>query len=114
MQHKRRRSAAITLVLAGTLSGCGEPEPQRDVYTSLAACQQDWNAPAQSAPANDQRHSSSWFYGPAYYGNAYSSGSPLPSPAAMEAFHVVRGVSVLFGGFGSTGLSFFCGSECDA
>jgi hypothetical protein len=36
MRQRRKRSAAITLVLAGTLSGCGEPLPQRDVYTSLA------------------------------------------------------------------------------
>ena len=37
MPQRRKRSAAITLVLAGSLGGCSEPVPQRDVYTSLAA-----------------------------------------------------------------------------
>ena len=36
----RKRSAAITLVLAGsaTLSGCGSPVEQRDAYANQAAC----------------------------------------------------------------------------
>jgi hypothetical protein len=105
MRQRRKRSAAITLVLAGTLSGCGEPLPQRDVYTSLANCQRDWQAADQCLPATGGQHSRSWYYGPDYYGNSYSSGSPKPSPSAIEAFHSGRG-STARGGFGSTSRSF--------
>ncbi len=110
MRQGRKRSAAITLVLAGSLSGCGEPETQRDVYNSLANCQRDWNGPAQCQPADGQRHSSSWFYGPPYYGSSYTSGRPRPSAAAVEAFNAGRGGAVARGGFGATGRSFFSGS----
>ena len=39
----RKRSAAITLVLAGSasLSGCGSPVEQRDAYATQAACVRD-------------------------------------------------------------------------
>jgi hypothetical protein len=47
MRQRRKRSAAITLLLAGTMSGCGEPVPQQDVYKSLADCQRDWADPNQ-------------------------------------------------------------------
>ena len=36
MRQRRKRSAAVTLLLAGTMSDCGEPVPQQDVYKSLA------------------------------------------------------------------------------
>jgi hypothetical protein len=116
MRQGRKRSAAITLVLAGSLSGCSEPEAQRDVYRSLGDCQRDWNAPAQCQPADGQRHASSWFYGPPYYGSSYTSGRPRPSPAAVDAFHAGRGVAgtggaaVARSGFGTTGRSFSSGS----
>jgi hypothetical protein len=33
MRQRRKRSAAITLLLAGTMSGCGEPVPQALAYS---------------------------------------------------------------------------------
>jgi len=109
MRQRRKRSAAITLVLAGSLSGCGEPTPQRDVYTSLADCQRDWQTADQCQPATGSQHSRSWYYGPGYYGGSYGSGAPKPSPNAIEAFHTPRG-STARGGFGSTSHSFSSGS----
>jgi hypothetical protein len=47
MRQRRKRSAAVTLLLAGTMSDCGEPVPQQDVYKSLADCQRDWADPNQ-------------------------------------------------------------------
>jgi hypothetical protein len=61
MQATRKRSAAITLVLAGSLAGCDQPEPQRDIYTSLADCGKDWAQPAQCEPVRDGRFSNSYF-----------------------------------------------------
>ena len=97
----RKRSAAITLVLAGSagLSGCGSPVEQRDAYATQAACVRDWNNAALCEPVRDGRYSSSYFYGPAYYGNGttYSlfgrtrSPSLVPSPNAMDAHRVSTG-----------------------
>jgi hypothetical protein len=101
----RKRSAAITLVLAGTLSGCGEPEAQRDVYRTLADCQRDWPGQQQCEQANRSGHSSTWFYGPRYYGSSFGSGAPRPSANAMSAFHDGHG-GVARGGFGSSARSF--------
>lgn len=118
--RRRRRSAAITLVLAGTLGGCGGPEEQRDVYTSLADCGKDWGDTAKCEPVRDGRFSNSYFYGPGYYGASYPSGRPRSSQHALDA---VRGgggsrsfaasrsssgfsgssSSVSRGGFGSSG-----------
>ena len=109
MRHGRKRSAAITLVLAGTLSGCGEPEAQRDVYRTLAECQRDWPGAQQCEQASRPGHPGSWHYGPRYYGSAYPSGTPRPSANAVEAFHAGRG-GVTRGGFGSSGRSFLSGS----
>lgn len=91
----RKRSAAITLVLAGSasLSGCGSPVEQRDAYATQAACVRDWGNTTLCEPVRDGRYSSSYFYGPAYYGNGttYSlfgrTRSPglVASPNAMEA-----------------------------
>ena len=119
MDARRKRSAAITLVLAGTLAGCGRPEQQRDVYTSLADCNRDWAQPAQCEPVRDGRFSNSYFYGPGYYGASYPSGRPRPSQNALDAIHAggtpgvfssarsafgVGGSSnVSRGGFGSSG-----------
>lgn len=111
----RRRSAAITLVLAGAVAGCGEPQPQRDVYSSLADCTRDWNGPAQCEQVRDGRYSNSWYYGPNHFGTSWPSGRPKPNPNAIEALHSPRGSSVgssstvSRGGFGSTGHSFSSG-----
>lgn len=86
MRQRRRRSAAITLVLAGTITGCSEPVPQRDVYLSRLQCEQDWST-AQCQPATQPGHSRDWFYGPSYYGSAWPSGRPRASQHALEAFH---------------------------
>ncbi len=93
MRSTRKRSAAITLVLAGSaaLSGCSEPESQRDIYTKLDDCTKDWGNPTQCEPVRDGRHSSSYFYGPRYYGSSFTSGRPRPSPNALEAAYAGRG-----------------------
>jgi hypothetical protein len=114
-KRARRRSAAITLVLAGAVAGCGEPQPQRDVYASLSDCTKDWNGPAQCEPVRDGRYSNSWYYGPNHYGTSWPSGRPKPSPSAIDSVHSARGTSVSHssvsrGGFGSTGHSFSSGS----
>jgi hypothetical protein len=91
MPQRRKRSAAITLVLAGSLSGCSEPVPQRDVYTSLADCQRDWAQPGQQCePVRDGRFANNWFYGPHYYGSAWPSGRPKASPNAVDAVKTER------------------------
>ena len=91
MPQRRKRSAAITLVLAGSLSGCSEPVPQRDVYTSLADCQRDWAQQAQQCePVRDGRFANNWFYGPHYYGSAWPSGRPKSSANAVDAVRTER------------------------
>jgi uncharacterized protein YgiB involved in biofilm formation len=84
--RQRKRSAAITLVLAGAVSGCGEPVPQRDVYLSQAECQRDWAQAQQCEPARDGRYSNTWFYGPPYYGRTWPSGRPRPSDNAIDSY----------------------------
>jgi len=91
MGATRKRSAAITLVLAGSLAGCADPQAQRDVYTSLADCRKDWNNPPDCTKVDDARHSSSYFYGPRYYGSSYPSGRPRASANALEATYAGRG-----------------------
>ena len=88
MSQRRKRSAAITLVLAGTLAGCGEPVPQRDVYTSLDHCRRDWGPQETCEPVRDSRFSNSWFYGPAYFGENWPSGRPKSSASAVDAIPV--------------------------
>jgi hypothetical protein len=86
---QRKRSAAITLVLAGsTLAGCSGPVEQRDAYASLDACVKDWQSPAKCQPVKDGRYSSSYYYGPAYFGPSLTDGRPKPSPNAMDAVRV--------------------------
>jgi len=83
---QRKRSAAITLVLAGsTLAGCSGPVEQRDAYASLDACVKDWQSPAKCQPVKDGRYSSSYYYGPAYFGPSLTDGRPKPSANAMDA-----------------------------
>jgi hypothetical protein len=86
---QRKRSAAITLVLAGsTLAGCSGPVEQRDAYASLDACVKDWQSPAKCQPVKDGRYSSSYFYGPSYFGPSLTDGRPKPSANAMDAVRV--------------------------
>ena len=86
MPQRRKRSAAITLVLAGSLGGCSEPVPQRDVYTSLADCQRDWAPQGQQCePVRDRRYAGNYYYGPRYYGSAWPSGQLKSSPNAVDA-----------------------------
>jgi hypothetical protein len=86
---QRKRSAAITLVLAGsTLAGCSGPAEQRDAYASLDACVKDWQSPAKCQPVKDGRYSSSYYYGPAYFGPSLTDGRPKPSANAMDAVRV--------------------------
>ena len=97
----RKRSAAITLVLAGSasLSGCGSPVEQRDAYASQAACVKDWSNAALCEPVRDGRYSTSYFYGPPYYGNGttYSlfgrtrSPTLTGSPNAMDVHRLQTG-----------------------
>jgi hypothetical protein len=97
----RKRSAAITLVLAGSasLGGCGSPVEQRDAYMTQAACVRDWGNDALCEPVRDGRYSSSYFYGPAYYGNGttYSlfgrtrSPALTASPNAMDVQRMTAG-----------------------
>jgi len=86
---RRKRSAAITLVLAGsTLAGCSGPAEQQDAYASLNDCVKDWQNPAQCQPVRDGRYSSNYYYGPPYYGASLTDGRPRPSPNAMDAVRV--------------------------
>ena len=129
----RKRSATITLVLAGSaaLGGCGSPVEQRDAYASQAACVKDWNNAALCEPVRDGRYSTSYFYGPPYYGNGttysmfgrtrsptlaaspnamdaqrLSTGTVATSPSAQLAMRSGAGSSnVARGGFGSSASS---------
>jgi hypothetical protein len=100
-QRARKRSAAITLVLAGSasLGGCGSPVEQRDAYSSMQACVKDWSNSSLCEPVTDGRYASSYVYGPPYYGSGttYSlfgrsrSFGVSPSPNAMEATRLRTG-----------------------
>ena len=103
--EKRKRSAAITLVLAGSLAGCGEPEAQRDVYTKLEDCTKDWGNPAECSKVTDGQHSSSYYYGPRYFGSSFTSGRPRPSPNALEATRAGHGGVTRMAGGSRTGSS---------
>jgi len=127
---RRRRSAAITLVLAGsaTLAGCDAPVEQRDAYANLGDCVKDWNDAAQCQPVSDGRYSRGYYYGPPYFGASLPDGRPRPSPSAMDAVRLTSArsgssssrswfsgsshssSSTSRGGFGSTGHSFSSGS----
>jgi hypothetical protein len=127
----RKRSAAISLVLAGSaaLGGCGSPTEQRDAYASRQDCAKDWADTSLCEPVRDGRYASSYFYGPPYYAgawNLFGRDRISPSPNAMEATrlppgsvarsplaaHATRlGISgggssgISRGGFGSSGMS---------
>ena len=96
MRHRtRKRSRAITLVLAGSaaLAGCDAPLEQRDAYQSLADCTKDWNNAAQCETVRDGRFASSYYYGPPYFGSRYPDGRPRPSTHAMDAVALARPAS---------------------
>jgi len=93
MRHRtRKRSRAITLVLAGSaaLAGCDAPLEQRDAYASLADCTRDWDNAVQCEPVRDGRYASSYYYGPPYFGSSYPDGRPRPSAHAMDAVPLAR------------------------
>jgi len=125
----RKRSATITLVLAGsaTLAGCGSPVEQRDAYSSQQDCLKDWSNPALCEPVKDSKYASSYFYGPPYYASSgwslFGRDRVVGSPNAMETSRLSSGSvaksstgqlamrtgagpsSVSRGGFGSSGHS---------
>ncbi len=133
----RKRSAAITLVLAGgaTLGGCGSPVEQRDAYASVNDCVKDWSDSSLCEPVKDGRYSSSYLYGPPYYANSgwsfFGRNRTVSSPNAMEATRLQSGTvasssfsarasrmgisgggssSISRGGFGSSGHASSSGS----
>ena len=87
----RKRSAAITLVLAGSagLGGCGSPVEQRDAYTSLQDCVKDWADTSLCEPVKDGRYSTSYLYGPPYFASSgwsfFGRNRIVSSPNAMDA-----------------------------
>ena len=93
----RKRSAAITLVLAGgtTLGGCGSPVEQRDAYASLQDCAKDWSDTSLCEPVKDGRYASSYHYGPPYYASNgwsfFGRGRTVSSPNAMDATRLAPG-----------------------
>lgn len=97
-ERRTKRSAAITLVLAGsaTLGGCGSPVEQRDAYASIQDCVKDWSDAALCEPVRDGRYSSSYLYGPAYYAsssgwNFFGRDRIRSSPNAMDAVKLASG-----------------------
>jgi hypothetical protein len=93
----RKRSAAITLVLAGSaaLGGCGSPVEQRDAYASVQDCVKDWSDRALCEPVRDGRYASSYHYGPPYYASSgwslFGRDRLASSPNAMEATRLPKG-----------------------
>lgn len=132
----RKRSTAITLVLAGsaTIAGCGSPVEQRDAYANMHDCVRDWNNSALCEPVRDGRYSSNYLYGPPYYANSswnlFGSRRPQSSPNAMDAVRLQGGTvarsptsalamrtgagpksgNVVRSGFGATGHAASAGS----
>jgi hypothetical protein len=96
-QRTRKRSAAITLVLAGSagLGGCGSPIEQRDAYANLQSCVKDWGDTSLCEPVKDGRYSTTYLYGPPYYGSSgwsfFGRNRTVPSPNAMDATRLQAG-----------------------
>jgi hypothetical protein len=118
----RKRSATITLVLAGSaaLGGCGSPAEQRDAYASRQDCLKDWSEPVLCEPVRDGRYASSYFYGPPYYAssgwNFFGRDRIVPSRSAADAVQLPKGTvatapsslrarTLGFSGGGSAGIS---------
>ena len=93
----RKRSAAITLVLAGSagLGGCGSPVEQRDAYSNLQDCVKDWSDTSLCEPVKDGRYSTSYHYGPPYYASSgwsfFGRDRISSSPNAMDATRLPSG-----------------------
>jgi hypothetical protein len=93
----RKRSAAITLVLAGstTLGGCGSPVEQRDAYANVRDCVKDWTDASLCEPVKDGRYSTSYLYGPPYYASSgwsfFGRDRISSSPNAMDAARLPTG-----------------------
>ena len=93
----RKRSAAVTLVLAGsaTLGGCGSPHEQRDAYSNLQSCVKDWSDASLCEPVKDGRYSASYLYGPPYYAAGgwgfFNRNRIVSSPNAMDATRLQPG-----------------------
>jgi hypothetical protein len=93
----RKRSAAITLVLAGsaTLAGCGSPVEQRDAYAKMQDCLKDWSDSSLCEPVKDGRYASSYLYGPPYYSSSgwsfFGRDRITSSPNAMDATRLPTG-----------------------
>ena len=93
----RKRSAAITLVLAGgaTLGGCGSPVEQRDAYSNLQSCVKDWGDTSLCEPVKDGNYSTSYLYGPPYYASNgwsfFGRNRTVSSPNAMDATRLATG-----------------------
>jgi hypothetical protein len=93
----RKRSAAITLVLAGSasLGGCGSPAEQRDAYANLQDCVKDWSDTSLCEPVKDGRYSSSYMYGPPYFATSgwslFGRNRVTSSPNAMDATRLPSG-----------------------
>jgi hypothetical protein len=118
----KKRSAAITLVLAGSasLAGCGSPLEQRDAYASRQDCLKDWSEPTLCEPVRDGRYSTSYHYGPPYYASGgwslFGRDRVAASPNAMDAVRLptgsvasapssMRAKALGFSGGGSSGVS---------
>jgi len=93
----RKRSAAITLVLAGsaTLGGCGSPVEQRDAYSNMKDCVRDWTDTSLCEPVKDGRYSTNYLYGPPYYSSGgwsfFGRNRVVSSPNAMDATRLAPG-----------------------
>lgn len=93
----RKRSAAITLVLAGgaSLGGCGSPVEQRDAYANVNDCVKDWSDSSLCEPVKDGRYSTSYLYGPPYYASSgwsfFGRNRTVSSPNAMDATRLQAG-----------------------
>jgi hypothetical protein len=85
----RKRSMAITLVLAGVSAGCGDsdnagPLAMRDVYSTPSDCKADWGDDADACEPRLEEATSTTpgatqsvggaYYVPRYYGPRYTIG----------------------------------------
>ena len=93
----RKRSAAITLVLAGSaaLGGCGSPVEQRDAYAGRQDCVKDWTDASLCEPVKDGRYSTSYVYGPPYFASGgwslFGRNRTVASANAMDAVRLPAG-----------------------
>jgi uncharacterized protein YgiB involved in biofilm formation len=107
--EERKASTYVWLALGGiaVLSQYIEHTPdaplQRDVYSKLEDCKQDWGSTSECSPVDDGRYSSGHYYGPTYSGSGNAGVPSKGSPHSVGTTHVSRG------GFGSFGSFHFSG-----